>query len=177
MTTPPPLYADAHYSEGGAITAIVFADEEQATSLLRDVQKLEKQGVIELEDAVVVVKNQKGKAKITETTDKSTKKGTGLGGMLGLFLGLMAGGPVGGLAVGLLGGRLVGKMVDIGVDEKFIKEVTNALEPGNSAALFQVKASHNPRLVRETLTKYHGKVYSTAVDESVAKELQRMLDE
>lgn len=170
-------YAGLEYTQGGSVTAIVFSDEEQATSLLHDVKELEKQGVIELEDAVVAVKDQKGKVKITETADTSTKTGTRAGGALGLFIGLMAGGPIGGLAVGLLGGRLVGKMVDVGVDKDFIKEVSDALEPGTSAALFQVKASHNPRAVRAMLAKYHGKIYSTSIDESVAEELQRMLDE
>ncbi|MGD8584271.1 MAG: DUF1269 domain-containing protein [Chloroflexota bacterium] len=174
MATP---YAGIEYAEGGSVTAIVFADEEQATSLLNDVMELEKQGVIELDDAVVAVKDQKGKVKIAETADTSTKGGTRAGGALGLFIGLMAGGPIGGLAVGLLGGRLVGKMIDIGIDQDFIKEVTDALEPGSSAALFQVKASHNPRAVRAMLAKYHGKIYSTSIDESVAEDLQRLLDE
>jgi uncharacterized membrane protein len=89
----------------------------------------------------------------------------------------MAGGPIGGLAVGLVGGRLAGKMVDVGIDKEFIEEVSNALEPQTSAALFQVSASHNPRAIRATLAKYHGKIYSTSIDESVAEELQRLLDE
>jgi uncharacterized membrane protein len=166
-----------HYEEAGSLTAIVFDDEEQAKTLLQAVTELEKQGFIDLEDAVVAVKNQKGKTKITETVDKSTRSGTAGGGFLGLFLGLMAGGPIGGLAVGLLGGRLVGKMVDIGVDKEFIKEVQDALKPGSSAALFQVRSVSNRAALRQTLAKFHGTIYQTSVDESVAKELQDLLSE
>lgn len=171
------LDAGLTYTEGGSLTAIVFDDTEQAAALLQDVQSLEEQNFIELEDAVVVVKDDKGKARITETADKSTKRGTTTGAALGLVVGLIAGGPVGGLAVGLIGGRIAGKMVDVGVDEGFIKEITNALEPGTSAALFQVKGTRNPGAVRQTLANYRGTIYSTSVDESVAEELQRLLDE
>jgi uncharacterized membrane protein len=170
-------YTGLDYSEGGSITAIVFPDDKQAASLLQQIKELEKQDFIELEDAVVAVKDRDGKVKITETADTSTKKGTRAGGILGLFVGLMAGGPVGGLAVGLLGGRLLGKMVDVGLDKDFIKEVSDALEPQTSAALFQVTSTSNPRAVRAVLAEHTGKIYTTSIDESVAEELQRLLDE
>jgi uncharacterized membrane protein len=165
------------YEEGGSLTAIIFDDEAQAKALLQAIQELEKQGFIELEDAVVAVKNEKGKTKITETVDKSTRAGTRSGGFLGLFIGLMAGGPIGGLAIGLLGGRLIGKMVDIGVDKDFIQEVQDALKPGTSAALFQVGSVKNRAALRQTLAKFHGTIYQTSVDESVAQELQDLLSE
>jgi uncharacterized membrane protein len=167
----------AEYHEGGSLTAIIFEDEEQASSLLKDVKELEKQDFIDLEDAVVAVKDKEGKVKITETADTSTKTGTRAGGALGLFVGLAAGGPIGGLAVGLISGRLAGKMVDLGVEKEFIDEVTNALEPGTSAAMFQVNSTSNPRAVRAMLARYKGTFYSTSIDESVAEELQKLLDE
>lgn len=170
-------YSGIDYSEGGSVTAIVFGDEEQASSLLHEVRRLEEQGIIDLEDAVVVVKNQKGKVQVTETKDTTARTGTWSGGTLGLFVGLLAGGPVGGLAIGLLGGRLVGKMVDIGVDQEFLEEVSSALEPGTSAAVFQVNSTSNPRAIRALLAGYTGTIYSTSIDESVAEELQRLLDE
>lgn len=169
-------YAGVDYSEGGNLTAIVFNDEKQAAALVHDIRELEKQKFIDLEDAVVAVKDEKGKVKVRETED-TKKTGTRAGGALGLFIGLMAGGPIGGLAVGLIGGRLIGKMADAGVDKEFIEELSNALEPGDSAAIFLVNSVSNRRAIEAVLAKYTGTVYATSIDESVAEELQQLLNE
>jgi uncharacterized membrane protein len=43
-----------------------------------------------------------------------------------------------GLAVGVLGGAIVGKRTDFGIDDKFIKEVGETIQPGHSALFLQV---------------------------------------
>ena len=77
---------------------------------------------------------QDGMVKIKQTLEKS-KTGTAAawGALWGLLIGLLFLSPIfWGLVGGLLG-AVIGKTQDLGIDNEFIKEVGDSLEPGKSA--------------------------------------------
>jgi len=70
------------------LIAIGFKDEFKADEVLLDLAKLQREHLINLEDAAVVVKNQKGKVKIKQSQELVTSGLLG-GGFWGLLLGLI----------------------------------------------------------------------------------------
>ncbi len=120
------------------IVVITFDDETEAVQARQSLREAQKHGYLELGDAVTIVKQQDGKVKVKDELDK----GVALGAIGGSFLGLLISGiffPITGLVLGALGGGLVGKMIGMGVDKKFIKEVSEALQPGTSAIFLVVR--------------------------------------
>lgn len=68
------------------------------------------------------------------------------------------------MAAGALGGALGGKLADIGIDDNFIKEVGNTIEPGHSA-LFLLVADWTEDKVLSELAVFDAKILRTSLSE------------
>ncbi len=146
------------------LVVISFNDEHQADEVLLTLGRLQADHLIDLEDAAVVVRKQDGKIKIKQTQNLTVAGAVG-GGFWGAFFGILFGGPLGFLVVGgttAAVGALMGKLRDIGVDDDFIKEVGDSLEPGSSAIFTLVISSTTDRVL-ESLQQYQGKVVRTSL--------------
>jgi uncharacterized membrane protein len=129
---------------------------EQVRDKLYDLQKRE---LIKLEDAAVVVRNEKGRAKVKQA--HSLVGAGALGGAFwGMLIGLLFLAPWLGLIAGAASGALAGKLGDIGIDDSFIKEVSNAIEPGNSALFLLVQEAQMERIVDE-MSEYEFEIIET----------------
>ena len=111
------------------LIVIKFDDMDQAGKVREALRAQEKQGLIKMEDAEVIVCDADGKIEKKGETDRGVKIGAFGGGMLGLLLGLVFF-PIGELLLGAAAGALIGKSLGLGVDKKFVKEVSDALTPG-----------------------------------------------
>ncbi|WP_318571088.1 DUF1269 domain-containing protein [Salinigranum marinum] len=128
---------------------VLAFDSETGASEARDkLFELQKKELITLEDAAVVVRKQDGKTKVKQA---HSLVGTGaLGGAFwGLLIGLIFLAPLFGMAVGALAGALGGKYTDIGIDNDFIKEVGDTVEPGESALFLLVTQVQTERVLEE----------------------------
>jgi uncharacterized membrane protein len=153
------------------LVVLAFDTETGAEQLRDDLIQLQKEHLIGLEDAAVAVRHQDGKVKIKQVTSLAGSGALG-GAFWGMLIGLIFFVPVFGLLVGAAAGALVGKSQDIGVDDKFIKEVGNTLQPGNSA-LFLLVNKVVPDKVQETLKKYKNvKVLKTSLSKEQEEKLQ-----
>jgi uncharacterized membrane protein len=155
------------------LIVIGFKDEFKANEVLMDLKKLEREYLIDLEDAAVVVRNQEGKVKVTQTQELVS---TGLlsGGFWGLLLGFLFFHPLIGWAFGAAAGAISGALTDIGIDDNFIREVGNTIEPGTSALFILVRKS-TPDKVLEDLQKFEGKVLRTSLSKEDEAKLQAAL--
>lgn len=155
------------------LIVIGFKDGFKANEVLIDLRKLEREYLIDLEDAAVVVRNKEGKAKVTQTQELVS---TGLlsGGFWGLLLGFLFYNPLMGWAFGAAAGALSGALTDIGIDDNFIREVGNTIEPGTSALFILVRKS-TPDKVLEDLQKFEGKVLRTSLSKEDEAKLQAAL--
>ena len=81
-----------------------------------------------------------------------------------------------GLAIGAATGAVAGKLTDSGVDDKFIKEVGENIEPGHSA-LFLLVTDSTPDKVMEGLTDFNPKVYQTSLSEEDEAKLRAAFGE
>ncbi|MCB0228574.1 MAG: hypothetical protein KDH90_05490, partial [Anaerolineae bacterium] len=87
------------------IAIVVFPGEDEAKAAVKRMQKAEKDHLIEVEDAVLVTKDEQGKVHVKEYKDFTTRRGAITGGAIGIVVGAVLGGPVGAaIAAGLVGG-------------------------------------------------------------------------
>jgi uncharacterized membrane protein len=95
------------------------------------------------------------------------------GAFWGLLIGLIFLVPIFGLVHGAAAGAIAGKYTNVGMDEQFIREVGNTIQPGNSALFLLVRES-TPDKVMDELRKYKNvKVLKT----SLSKEQEENLKE
>ncbi|MFC7116451.1 DUF1269 domain-containing protein [Natronoarchaeum sp. GCM10025703] len=113
---------------------------------------LQKRELIKLEDAAVVVRNEKGRAKVKQAYSLVGAGALG-GAFWGMLIGLLFFAPWLGLLAGATAGAVSGKLGDIGIDDDFIKEVRDAIDPGNSA-LFLLSREGNLERIEEELSDF-----------------------
>ncbi len=155
------------------VLVITFPDENQAASVLKTLQDMKHEDMLNLDDAAVIVKDADGKVKVKNLTERGVKIGAVAGGFLGLVLGSVLF-PFAGILLGVAGGALVGKTFQTGLDKQFIKEVQDSLTPGSSAILFIV-ANENVGMLITALEPYNGKIYHSSFDPSVEDEIRKSL--
>jgi len=154
------------------LIAISFKDEFKADEVLLDLKKLEREYLIDLEDAAIVVRNKQGKVKIKQTQEL-VASGALSGGFWGLLFGVIFLHPM--LALfGAAVGALSGALTDIGIDDDFIREIGNTLEPGTSAIFILVRKS-TPDKVLDEISKFEGKVLRTSLSKEDEAKLQAAL--
>ena len=127
---------------------------------------------MKIEDAAVIVKDETGKVHVKNQMDKAIAVGAVGGGILGLMIASVFF-PLAGLAIGAIGGGLIGKSLDKGVDQKFVKDVTETLKPGSSA-LFVI-GSGDPAVVLAILRPFQGTIYQTTLPSELVDELYSAL--
>ncbi|WP_440771300.1 DUF1269 domain-containing protein [Natronorubrum sp. DTA28] len=124
--------------------------------------ELRKEELIALADACIVSRNKKGRLKFKQARNLVGEGA--LGGMFwGALIGLLFLNPIAGIAIGSVVGGLTGKFGDIGVDDAFMKEVSESLGENESALFMLVDEwseervleelkSHNPDVLRTNLS-------------------------
>jgi uncharacterized membrane protein len=153
------------------LVVLAFDNETDAERMRDDLLQLQKERLIGLEDAAVAVRDKEGKVKVKQITSMAGAGALG-GAFWGFLIGLIFFVPVFGLVVGAAAGALAGKYADVGVDDKFIKEVGNTLQPGNSALFLLVKEVV-PDKVEDTLKKYKNvKVIKTSLSNEQEEKLR-----
>jgi uncharacterized membrane protein len=156
-----------------SLVVITFDNMEEAGKVREALHELEKQNLLKMDDAAIIVKDEQGKVQVKNQTDRGVKVGAVGGSLLGLlFLGPFA--LVAGVALGALAGAGVGSMLDKGVPKDFAKEVSDSLTPGTSA-LFVLVAGADPNSVRGALEPFHGHLYHTNLDTEAEETLRRVL--
>lgn len=154
------------------LIVVTFDNPNEAGQVRQELRQLDRRGVISLDDAAVVVKEADGKLRIKNEPDRGLVIGAVGGGLLGLLLVAMF--PLAGIAIGAAGGALAGKLMDMGVDQKFVKEVAADLQPGNSA-LFVLVRDAEPAAALGALRPYKGTVHHTSLPPDTEAELRRVL--
>jgi uncharacterized membrane protein len=108
-------------STGGAENALVL------------LERMQKEELLQVNDAAYVYWPEGKKKPKTEQLHKLTSAGALGGSFWGLLFGLIFFVPLLGMAVGAAMGALTGSMADVGIDDSFIREVRQQVTPGTSA--------------------------------------------
>jgi uncharacterized membrane protein len=144
------------------LIVIAFPSEAQAEETRLKVMSLQKEYLIELGDAVVAVKQPDGHVKLHQIFHPSAA-GAASGGFWGLLIGLLFLMPLVGMAIGAGAGALGGALADFGINDRFMKDLSEALPPGG-AALFLLIRKMTADKVFADLQGAGGTVLRTSLD-------------
>ena len=144
-----------------SLVVLAFPDESGAQNVLTVVNDLQKQRLITIDDAATVVRGQDGKPKVKQATSLVGAGAWG-GAFWGMLLGLLFFVPFLGLAIGAVTGALMGKFTDVGIDDKFIRDVGEKVKPGQSALFLLVREATMDRVLA-ALKPYGPEVLQTSL--------------
>jgi len=161
------------------ILAIVLDKPTRANEVLLALAHLQGEGKIRMHDAVIVAKDDQGRAQVVETVDVTPAKGALAGGWWGLLGSLLVGGPAA-LAVivgGAAAGALYGKLVDRGLEDEWVKGMADWIDPGTSAILLLVDDDFD-RAVIDELQRFEGtgRVAYSTLPANARDEIEAALD-
>jgi uncharacterized membrane protein len=155
------------------LVVIGFDDEHKAFEMRAELAKLQKEYLITMEDVVVVTKDDTGKVKLHQAVNLTAAGAVG-GSFWGMLIGIIFLNPLLGMAVGAGAGAISGKLSDIGIDDKFMKELGETFTPGSSA-LFVLVRKVTPDKVLEKLKHFKGRVVKTSLTKDKEEDLQAAL--
>jgi uncharacterized membrane protein len=157
------------------LVVIGFDDAPQAEAVRVKLLELQREHLIDLEDAVVAVKDRAGAIELRQIHNLTAAGAIG-GGFWGALVGLIFVSPLLGMAVGAAAGAISGALSDVGIDDDFMRELASTLEPGRSA-LFVLMRKSTPDKVLEELRGHHGKVLRTSLSHDEEQRLREVLEQ
>ncbi|MBI5250894.1 MAG: DUF1269 domain-containing protein [Desulfomonile tiedjei] len=152
-----------------------FQERYKADALLTAMDDLEKKCVIELEDAVLVVRDADGTVTVQQAMDTFSQIPTSSAvyfGFLGALTGwILSSGGLAGIAVGLQVGLVMGWILgtaaarysDVGVPADLVRELSETVVPGSAALALAVRGEVCSEKVLEKLKEYDGKLIRTSL--------------
>lgn len=152
------------------LVVIGYNDEFKAEEVRLKLRKLQKEYLIDLEDAVVAVKDAKGKVKLHQAVNLTAAGAVG-GGFWGSLVGLIFLNPLLGAAVGAAAGAVSGALSDVGIDDEFMKELSENMSPGSSALFVLIRKATVDKVLDE-LHGSGGKVLKTSLSHEDEAKLQ-----
>jgi len=166
------------------LIAVAYDDIHKAETVRQKLLSLELSHLVDLEDALVVTHDAKGKVKLNQLHNL-TAAGATSGAFWGLLIGAIFSIPFFGpgaaffpfltALVGAGGGALSGHLADIGVSDDFAKQCGERLTPGTSA-LFVLVRKATPDKVLDEIRPYGGTVLTTSLTRDAEAKLQQALE-
>jgi len=155
------------------LVVVGYDDQFKAEEVRLKLRKMQKDYLIDMADAVVAVKDQAGKVKLHQAVNL-TETGAVTGGFWGTLIGLIFLSPLLGMAIGAAAGAVSGALTDVGINDKFMKDLAGTLKPGSSA-LFVLVRKATPDRVLEELAGSGGTVLQSSLSHDEEAKLQAVL--
>jgi uncharacterized membrane protein len=155
------------------LVVIGYDTESKAEEVRLALLKLQRDYLIDLADAVVVVREPDGKIRLRQLHNL-TAAGAASGGFWGTLIGSLFLTPIFGLAVGAAAGAISGALADVGIDDGFMKQLAATLTPGHAALCVLVRRA-TPDKVLEEIKGYGGTVLKTSLSHEDETKLQAAL--
>ena len=158
------------------LIVIGYPDEATAQNVWEDLVKLQHDYLVDLEDAAIIRRDQKGKLHITTPAHHAVAWGTFSGLFWGVLIGLLflfPLAPLVGVAGGIMGAAL-GAAGNLGIKDDFRQRVQDMVKPGTSAILVIVRKA-TPDKFLQALQPYGGTVLTTSLTHDAEQQLMRAL--
>lgn len=155
------------------LLVVAYPSELQAEQVRLDFLKMQKEYLVDLEDAVVAVRKEDGKVKLRQMYNLLAG-GAVSGGFWGLLVGLLFMNPLLGALVGVGAGTAAGALSDVGINDAFMKELAATLTPGSSALFVLVRSELTDKVLDE-LRGTGGTVLRTSLSHEDEDRLKKAL--
>src|SRR5579871_1842102 len=152
-----------------------YHDQFKAEEVRLALRKQQRKDLIDLEDAVIAVKDGKGKFKLHQAFDPTAGEAI-RGGFWGLLTGTLFLSPLLGMVVGAKGGTVAGALNDMGIDDHFMKSLAATMMPDSSALFVLVRNADGDGAISESKAA-GGKILKTSLTHENAARLQAVLSE
>lgn len=163
------------------LVAVAFDNRDDADRALNELSRLQREYLIDLEDAVVAVRAADGKVRLKQSVNlvgAGAASGAMWGGLWGMLVGLLFLNPLLGWATGLAfgggAGALAGKLADYGIDDDFMRQLAQNLKP-DASALFVLVRKVQPEKVLNELSGFRGTVIRSSLSPQQEARLQQAL--
>lgn len=156
------------------LIVIAYDQPYQAEEVRLKFLKMQREYLVDLEDAVVAIRQPDGKVKLNQVFDLTSAGAIG-GGFWGALIGLIFMNPLLGAAVGAGAGAISGTLSDVGINDNFMKELAKTLTPGSSALFVLVRKATVDKVLEE-LRGAGGKLIQTSLSHDDEAKLQAALD-
>jgi uncharacterized membrane protein len=152
-----------------------------ADEVLTKLRGMQKEYLIDLEDACIVVHTEAGKVQVKQAVNLTTlgaASGASTGMLIGALAGLLILNPLAGMAVGGIAGAgfgaLSGSMSDYGINDDFIKSLGKTIPKGSSALFLLIRRS-TPDKVLPEIEPYRPRVIKTSLSREQEEKLKAAL--
>jgi uncharacterized membrane protein len=115
--------------------------------------------LIDMKDAAVVERLEGGGVRVRQAVNLVGAGALG-GAVWGALIGLAFLSPWLGMAVGAVAGAVAGKFTDIGIDDNFIRELGDKVQPGQSALFLLIDGWENSKALR-LLAEFNAEIVHT----------------
>lgn len=151
------------------LIAIAYPDVATARQVAGRIGEAAKGKLLDVDDLVIIERREDGKIKLHQPSlaGVGALGGAAWGGLIGLLFLV----PVFGMAVGAATGAAAGALSDAGIDDNFMKELGNQLEPGSAALIGLVHNVNTDKLLEDV------KVPGTLIHSSLTDEADERLRE
>ncbi len=163
------------------LVVLDFDGVHTADEVLNKLRSLQKEYLIDLEDACVVEREASGKVHIKQAvnlTALGAASGGSMGALWGALVGLLFLNPLAGMAIGAISGAgagaISGSLSDYGISDDFIKKLGATIPPGSSALFVLFKSINEDKVLRE-LEPYKPRVLKTSLSDEAEQRLRSEL--
>ncbi len=153
------------------LVAIGYDDLASAQQVAENAAQAQKAHIIDLDDMVVVERREDGSVKLHQPS--AAGAGAVGGALWGGLIGLIFFVPFLGMAIGAATGAAAGAFSDYGVDDDFMKQLGEALQPGQAAVIFLIRKVTVDKVLPEI--KIPGKIIQTSLDNKTEERLGEAL--
>lgn len=158
------------------LIVIGYPDETTAEKVWGELVELQRDYLVDLEDAAIIRRDPKGKLHVTTPAHHAVAWGSLSGMFWGVLIGLLflfPLAPLAGVAGGLMGAAL-GAAGDLGIKDEFKQQVQDLVQPGSSAILVVIRKA-TPDKFLDALRPYGGTVLRTSLTHDAEQEFMRAL--
>ena len=165
------------------LVAVSYPDVYRAGEVSAALQRLQKEYLIEMEDAAYITREQDGKIKLHQTqpvvgiaAGLGASRGTIWGALIGLLFMQPLLGMAAGAMLGAASGALAGRASDYGIPDQFMKDLATNLQPGTSM-LFVLFRKVTWEKVLPQISQYGGTVMHSSLTPEAEARIQSALTE
>jgi uncharacterized membrane protein len=152
-----------------------------ADEVLNKLRSLQKEYLIDLEDACVVERDSDGKVHIKQAVNLmalGAAAGGSRGAIWGMLFGLLFLNPLAGMAIGAVAGAgagaLSGSLSDYGIRDDFIKKIGETIPKGSSALCVLIRSVTEDKVIPE-IEQYKPRVLKTSLSNEQEAKLKAAL--